>query len=221
MSFSNKWAPTASSALVKLMDEGAGRRLPVVFDFDNTIVCGDIREATFAVLVRDGVLEPEQIPATISPSFHSAAGQEVTVTSGPDLTAYYETFLDPTAHGKADPTPYANSYAWVVEIMAGLTPLQIVQATQRVYSMSRPGHLEAIEVTPGSTAYPAPFFYEEMVEFISELLRKEFEVWIVSASNVWSVRWMVLSALNPRLRALGAPDGIDERRGLAAPVPAS
>jgi len=29
----------------------------------------------------------------------------------------------------------------------------------------------------------------------------EFDVWVVSASNVWSVRWLVLNRLNPRLRA--------------------
>ena len=41
-----------------------------------------------------------------------------------------------------------------------------------------------------------------------ELRRHEFDVWIVSASNVWSVRWMVTQALNPLLEAHGAASGI-------------
>jgi hypothetical protein len=47
-----------------------------------------------------------------------------------------------------------------------------------------------------------------MVELIAELRRHEFDVWIISASNVWSVRWMTTQALNPLLIAHGAPSGI-------------
>ena len=65
-----------------------------------------------------------------------------------------------------------------------------------------------IEVTPGRTAFPVPFFYPEMIELISELQRHRFDVWIVSASNVWSVRWMVARALNPLLKARGVTRGI-------------
>jgi len=43
-----------------------------------------------------------------------------------------------------------------------------------------------------------------MVELIGELRRHDFDVWIISASNVWSVRWMVARALNPLLEAHGA-----------------
>jgi len=43
-----------------------------------------------------------------------------------------------------------------------------------------------------------------MVELLAKFLSHEFDVWIVSASNVWSVRWMLLHALPPLLRAHGA-----------------
>jgi hypothetical protein len=49
-----------------------------------------------------------------------------------------------------------------------------------------------------------------VVELLAALLRHRFDVWIVSASNVWSVRWMVQEELNPRLREHGV------RRGLRA-----
>ena len=182
--------------------------MPVTLDFDNTIVCGDIAEAALAVLVKKGALIARRIPRTLSPSFRLPQGASVTLDSGPDITAYYEAFLAPTAHGSADPTPLANGYAWAVEVMEGLTPLDVVQATKEAFACAEPMRQRMIEVTAGKTGFPAPFFYPEMVELIGELRRHEFDVWIISASNVWSVRWMITKALNPLLKAHGAASGI-------------
>jgi hypothetical protein len=99
--------------------------------------------------------------------------------------------------------PLANGYVWAAQALEGLTVAEVVAATARVFSVGqRGGHLQ-IEVTPGKTSYPAPRFRDEMVELIAQLLRFKYEVWIVSASNVWSVRWMVLYGLNPLLRKQG------------------
>jgi hypothetical protein len=49
-----------------------------------------------------------------------------------------------------------------------------------------------------------------MVELIAVLLREGFELWVVSASNVWSVRWMMLKGLAPLLR----PHGIGSEGGI-------
>ena len=49
------WNPATRQRLETLIRVGAGRRLPVTFDFDNTLVCGDIGEATLALLVRSGL----------------------------------------------------------------------------------------------------------------------------------------------------------------------
>ena len=204
------WNEQTRQALEKLIQRGAGQGRPVVFDFDNTIICGDIGEATLAVLVRDGRLKPARIPETFSPSFRLPDGRRVALESGPDLTSYYEAYLAPTAHGDRDPTPLANGYAWAVEVMAGLSPAEVVAATRKSREFARPHGSGVIEVTPGKTSFPAPTFYPEMVELIAELVRQRFDVWIVSASNVWTVRWMVLHELNPRLHAHGA------RRGLRA-----
>jgi len=202
------WREETRRALSELIRRGAGKRLPVTLDFDNTVVWGDIGEATFGLLVKQGALRANRIPRTLSPSFRPPQGKSVALGSGPDLTAYYEAFLAATAHGPADPTPLANGYTWVVEIMAGLTPWDIVQATEEAFACGAPMEPRMIEVTAGRTSFPAPFFYPEMVELIAELRRREFDVWIVSASNVWSVRWMIIKALNPLLEAHGAASGI-------------
>lgn len=197
------WTDRVRSRLEALIKRGAGRGLPVVFDFDNTIVCGDIGEATLAVLARSGRLPLAKIPASFFPPFRPSSGALVTMEASADLAEYYEAFLAPTAHGLKDPTPLANGYALAVEVLEGLTPWQVVDATREAYESARCGEVHLIEVTPGKTAYPAPFFYPEMVELLGKLLSHEFDVWIVSASNVWSVRWMLLHALPPLLRARG------------------
>jgi hypothetical protein len=206
------WSPKTRQALERLIERGAGKNLPVTLDFDNTIVCGDIGEATLAMLVKKGVLRASRIARTLSPSFRLPNGHKVSLNSGPDITAYYEAYLAPTAHGSADPTALANGYVWAVEIMEGLTPWEAVQATEEAFACAEPMQPRMIEVTPGKTRFPAPFFYPEMVELIAELRRYEFDVWIISASNVWSVRWMITRALNPLLMAHGAASGIPADR---------
>jgi phosphoserine phosphatase len=195
------WTDRVRSRLEALIKQGAGRGLPVVLDFDNTIVCGDIGEATLAVLTRSGQLK--QLPASFFPPFRPVSGRLITRETSANLAEYYEAFLAPTAHGSRDAAPLANGYALAVEMLAGLSPWQVVEAARTAYESGRPGEVRLIEVTAGGTAYPAPFFYPEMLELLAKLLAHEFDVWIVSASNVWSVRWMLLRALTPLLRARG------------------
>ena len=185
------WTDRVRNRLETLIRHGAGNGLPVVFDFDNTIVCGDIGEATLAVLVRSGLVNVQKLPTSFFPRFRlPSSGALVSLETSADLAEYYEAFLAPTAHGSKDTTPLANGYALAVEVLEDLNPHQVVEATRAAYELSRSGEVRLIEVTPGRTAYPAPFFYPEMVELLAKLLSHEFDVWIVSASNVWSVRWM-------------------------------
>ena len=213
------WTEKTRLGLEKLIRKGSGENLPVVFDFDNTIICGDIGEATFAVLARDGLLSKKNVTESLSPSFRLPGGKLIQLGHCADVTEYYEAFLAPTAHGANDPSPLANGYVWIVEIMEGLSPLDVVCATAKAFNFSlekdgQPKRSEPvgrqtwIEVTPGKTAFRVPFFYDEMIDLIASLLRHDFDVWIVSASNVWTVRWMVAHALNPRLRDCGVERGI-------------
>jgi phosphoserine phosphatase len=202
------WTAAARVALEKLLRAGSGKGWPVVFDFDNTIVSGDIGEAVLAQLVKTGRLRTENIPATLAPAFRHPDGGQVTLQKCVDVTEYYEKLLAPTHHGLEDKAPLANGYAWAVEVLEGLTPWEIVEATRSAFAASAPGKRNLIEATPGITAYPAPFFHPEMVELIAQILRHGFDFWVVSASNAWSVRWMVLEALNPLLREQGVPRGV-------------
>jgi phosphoserine phosphatase len=201
------WAPATRAWLEERIRRGAGRGWPVAFDFDNTLVCGDVGEATLAWLVKHRRLQPETVTA-LTPPFRTAAGKLVEAARLPDLTAYYEALLEGSGHGAADPNPLTRGYLWAAEVLAGLGPDQVIRATAAVAAAAREGEVRWLEVTPGRTAYPRPWFYPAMVELIAVLLRHRFAVWIVSASNVWSVRWMVLRVLNPRLRRFGVAGGV-------------
>jgi phosphoserine phosphatase len=182
--------------------------LPVTFDLDNTILCGDIGEAILAILVRRGLLDAARVSAVLGPPFRLPDGRVVRVRTGPDLAEYYEAYLAPTVHGAADRYPLGNAYAWAVEVMEGLRASDVVAATSEAMAHSQPGSLPMLEVAPGREGFPAPYFYPEMVELIAELMRHGFEIWVVSASNVWSVRHLIQEHLNPRLRQAGVRDGI-------------
>jgi len=201
------WAPATRAWLEERIRHGAGRGWPVAFDFDNTLVCGDVGEATLAWLVKHRRLRPETV-AALTPPFRTAAGKRIEAARLADLTAYYEALLEGSGHGAADPNPLTRGYLWAAEVLAGLGPNQVVRATVAAVASAREGEVRWLEITPGRTAYPRPWFYPAMVELIAVLLRHRFAVWIVSASNVWSVRWMVLRVLNPQLRRLGAAEGI-------------
>ncbi len=197
------WNPRTHQALQKLIKRGAGKRLPVVFDFDNTLVSGDIGEATLAFLSRSKKLQPSRIPLTLSPAFRRPDGRKVNLRRCADVTEYYEDFLAPTAHGSRDSTALANGYVWAVECLDGLCLADVVEAAQEILALSNQNEPAFIEASPGGQCYPVPVFYPSMVELIGALIQNDFEIWIVSASNVWSVRWLVMHGLNPRLRALG------------------
>jgi phosphoserine phosphatase len=209
------WSESNRSRLEQLIRDGSGKNRAAVFDFDNTIVCGDIGEATLAYMVREGIISTDRLPQDLCPPLVLPKGRTSDLASAIDVTDYYEAFLDPTMHGSADSTPLANGYAWAVEVMSGLTPLDVVRATRDVMAQAKGEPPCRFEVTPGKTSYPIPFFYPEIAELIAALIRHRFQVWIVSASNVWSVRWMVLNGLNPLLREHGIRAGLPPERVVA------
>lgn len=205
------WAPVTRAWLEARIRAGAGRGWPVAFDFDHTLVWGDVGEATLAWLVKHRRLRPETV-AALTPTFCTAGGQRVVAARLPDLTAYYEALLEGSGHGPEDPNPLTRGYCWAAEILAGLSPAQVIRATAAATAAAREGAERQLEVTPGHTAYPRPWFYPAMVELVAVLLEHQFEVWVVSASNVWSVRWMVQERLNRRLQARGCRTTVPPER---------
>jgi hypothetical protein len=194
------------SQLPEILQAGAGKGHPVVFDFDNTVICGDIGEATLATLINEGLIQKSTISKSLCPDFTLPDGKKISMDLLEDPTMYYEQLLK--SGGPTDPTPLATGYTWCVEVMEGLTVWDVVAATQKAFAQTEPGIEKFITVSPGGSTYPIPFFYPEILDLLHELIQKKYEIWVVSASNVWTIRWMVLNALNPILKAMGAPNGI-------------
>jgi hypothetical protein len=211
------WNPKAAKSLERIIEKGAGKRLPVVFDFDNTIVSGDLSEAMLGVLAAKGRLTPRTICKTLCPPVVIPGKKRICIENCSDILEYYEALLRPTAHGKTDPAPMANGYVWATQALEGLTVAEAVAATATAFRLGQEPEPKHVQATPGGIKYPAPRFHPEMVELIAQLLLHEYDVWIVSATCVWSVRWTILYGLNPLLQKYGVRNGVRPDRviGLA------
>lgn len=202
------WEVKARRTLERVLTRGAGQGLDLVFDFDNTIISGDIGEAVLAILAKTGRLEPSSICETLCPDLpHNSAGP-LQLRRCNNIMEYYEGLLVPTAHGKRDPTPLANGYVWATQVLERLKLSEVLEATRQVFQLGASAGRDRAAITVGNLKCPVPKFREEFVELLSVALRLGYRPWIVSASNVWSVRWMVVHELNPRLRKLGALKGL-------------
>jgi phosphoserine phosphatase len=202
------WNPKAKKSLERLIQQGAGKWLPVVFDFDNTLVSGDLSEAMLSVLSAEGRLTPQSVCNGLCPPIVVPGKGRVSIEQCSDIMEYYEAMLRPTADHDADPAPMANGYIWATEALEGLSLGVAVAATATACRLGQSSEQKYIQATPGGLKYPAPRLHPEMVELIAHLLRCEYDVWIVSATCVWSVRWMILYGLNPLLPKYGVRKGV-------------
>lgn len=204
------WNTHVRNKLEKLIEKKKGKGLSVVFDFDNTLICRDIGEATFAQLVTDKTIIKKNTLMNISPNFF-LAGKIKSLnqidTKNYDLTSYYEDFLSATKHHNKETTPYSNGYAWVVQIMSGMSPFSIIKASEKVFNKEVAkkdlNTSEETKIKTPASSYRRPYFYPEMVELVAAFLKNGYKVHVVSASNVWTVRYMVIKQLNQRLKAYG------------------
>jgi phosphoserine phosphatase len=212
------WEPEVRDALQQLIAEHAGSGQAVVFDFDNTLVRGDVTEAAQAWMVKNGRLKLRKVPAESCPEFVNSAGRRIDPARIGNAAGYYEELLDFTTHGAADPHPCGTGYMWAVEALAGMRLSAVLEATKAVYEagLADPSHL--LRAGPGGRLYPVPVFRPEMVELVACLIGHGLVPWVVSASNVWSVRWMVTHALNPLLRARGVEPGVAAERVIGLTV---
>lgn len=188
------WNPLTRQRLTQLLDKHRNQKQKVVFDFDNTLVSRDIGEATFARLALDKSLNMAMMQA-FSPSF-SLNHQVVSLATSVDPSAYYEAYIEALTHHTTDVSAAANSYAWMVQSMVGLTPAAVIKTTQAAFQANQ-ARLDRdkkqdthLTIPPGKSTYRVPFFPDETVELVGQLLLNGYEVYVVSASNVWTVRHM-------------------------------
>ena len=198
------WNIQTKQKLEKLLNANVNKGKKVIFDFDNTIVSGDIGDATFAWLIKEKQVDLNKIKA-ISPDF-TIDGKKISIGTATDPTEYYEKIMEAYSYDKNDITGPLIGYSWVVQTMDGKTPFNIIEASRNAYMDNKSandrqaGTETIIEVTPGKTAYKVPFYRPETVNLIGNLILNGFDVYIVSASNVWSVRYMITKELTKLMK---------------------
>ncbi len=208
VSLKGNWNPAVKARLEKLIAANAGQGKICVFDFDNTTICRDIGEATMAAMNEAGVLTLEKHNKCIDPVSFMLDGKKITMDTAKNLPAYYEDFLSATKHHDLESTPYENGYGWVVQIMAPMSPADWLPYSEKAFadgvseSDTKSADLKETKIN----GYRMPFFYPEMVDLYGVLLKNGYKLYISSASNVHTVRWMVLNKLNPRIQALHGKD---------------
>jgi hypothetical protein len=122
------WTPHAGRCIQTIIDEGAGKGNLALFDFDNTILCRDIGDATFAVLVRDGLITPESI-RKLGFSDFILDGQHVRPEDG--VLSYSEHLLRATSGDNSSSSDVG--YAWQIQLLSGLSVSDIVNATRTAF----------------------------------------------------------------------------------------
>jgi hypothetical protein len=154
-------------------------------------------------LLLEGKISRTPALEALSPDFMQG-GQLISLRSAPDLAAYYNHLADLDSQ-PADPEAAAGSYAWMVQAMAGLTPAEVIAATQAVYADNRAeadrrsGQETWVESAPGRNGYRVPFFNPEIIDLVGRLLQHGYDLYVVSGSNVWTVRQMVTVELMRRV----------------------
>lgn len=212
------WRPEVHTRLREFLRKDSKPGTPVVFDFDNTCIAGDVGELFGHFLVE--TMRYRYDLEAFWEQIHRADGRhrlrEIT-EEALSLTAaereespIYQRYLAHMAAlygrrlrraGKRD------CYAWAVRLHLGLTPQQmhawsreaIARELRESRRLERYGtdEDEVVEVSRGIR----PLL--EMRQLMFTLDQSGFEVWIVSATNVWTVRQFAPYFGVPAERVLG------------------
>ncbi len=176
------WDPAIHPALDRIIAEARPSDI-ALFDFDNTIICRDLGDALFETIVRSGRgLNPDLLRATAPDLVEKHAEPPVEA-----LLDRYERLCSATRH-QEEYAVAAPGYLWIVQLLAGSTPGDVVRWTHETWQAEATGRRNRL-----------PFVYPAMATLLDALGRSGVTCYIVSATNVWSVRWAVQNSLNPLL----------------------
>lgn len=184
------WSVEVESSLRQIWDSAQPGSW-ASFDFDNTIICGDISEGLLGYQIAH-----ELIPDNNLRAFPDLVVNGSPVSASEDPASYYGAIM---SSGKSDSVDYANYPAsvWLAQVLAGLAVADVVDSVTAIS-----GETTAIfqPVTPTTNAgFVTPVLREPVVELIGNLITNGVRVRVISAGLVWAVRWYVQAVLNPRL----------------------
>ena len=188
------------------------RRRVAVFDFDNTCIRGDSGERMHAWLSEHllwhrpsllAALEPDDGLADVAALWDAQSSGAVDANERAALTAELIAVF-PRRLARVGP---AQTYGWATGLLAGLAPEALRAEARRMWQSEvrlTPGATQvqprgggAIELSVGLRPRPA------VRSLIGALEAAGVEVWIVSATNVWTVEALGTILGVPRHRVIG------------------
>lgn len=206
------------------------------FDLDNTSLRGDIGDALLLKLVvemayhgeRDDLWALFPNPAArreLRRYWHRLHAQPVRPYAqpaewGPELTDYVVLFLRQYEQLLAGPDGKRVAYPWVVKLMAGMTADDVNRHLAELWKteMARPETpLELVSQRYGTYTVDGGIrVRREIAQYVAQLQASGWEVWIVTASNVYAGRYAAHAFGVPADHVLGITP-LPEGGGNAAP----
>jgi phosphoserine phosphatase/predicted acylesterase/phospholipase RssA len=212
------WKFRDSDQIAQLLATPAHGR-NAAFDLDNTCLRGDIGDALFLKLIVElryhgelpefWALVPEIRAREELQKYwrrFTAPGEprrsyERPVDWSSDFTDYVALFLRQYQRMINQPDGARIAYPWVVQLLVGMTPEEVTSLTEDLWKteMMRPeGDVEVRSARYGTITLDGGIrVRQEFLELIDDLQKKDWNVWIVTASNVYAARVAA--------RALGVP----------------
>ncbi len=163
------WSPHVKTAIELHLKKYAEKGAYVILDFDNTLMCHDIGEAAFAQLLMDGRINRDSITPTLRP-LPCEEPEE-------NLYSYYQRLCRKNNR---------LGYQWIVQIMHGLRVSDVIDATEQACQWESPFEYWH-DNTRCFVRSPKP--YVEMQSLVSCCHSLGIQTFVVSASNIFSVRW--------------------------------
>ena len=160
-----------------------------VFDLDHTILSGDIGEAVFLYLAKQGALT--KLPmSTAALQSHSGAYSTVNPNAQDDLGSIYHRAIEDSKGSPESGGTTGAIYTWMNRCLAGLTIEEVQAATLKVWQEN--------QITLRTPT----------LNLMESLLRIGHRIAIVSASNQISVSWVAENIINPALGSRGENAGV-------------
>lgn len=172
-----RWTTANFDALQRIVDT-AGPGSTAAFDFDGTVICWDISEATIAEGVRRGIFTDENVLDLVCPQVDGVGWRD-------GIVRYYEVLSDCDTRRGTHFGHYPGSL-WTAQVFAGHT-----LATYR----------DCIDGGVAHADGPRPI--PEIVDLMDALIARGVEVHIVTAGISWAVRRMVCEHINPLMHRSG------------------
>lgn len=197
------WAPDVYQRLQRVAADLSDADSPVaVFDFDNTLIRGDIGELFSHYLIDEVAYryDLDEFWALIDEADGREHIRELTrrvLSLDPDARRESPAYRQYLAEmGAVYGRKYAREgkaacYEWAVRLHVGMRPKQIHALTQRAIDreLARPLEVEQRRTTRGETVRISRGIrrHLQMHELTRAMQRAGFDVWVVSATNQWTV----------------------------------